>query len=252
MSPKRWLIVVDWQNDFDHNGSLAVTNGAKSWNNIKPLLDLPFDVIIATQDWHPIKHVSFASTHKKPPFSLVFLYYPNVKPKNKSNIIDKYPQVFDTKEKADQAKKDNKNKGVIVEQVLWPDHCIQTTPGAEFVKEWKETIPKCNALVIKKGENKFVDSYSGLWSNGHLESTDLQKLMLEEEPDEVVICGVALDYCVGYTALDTACSLPNSRVIVITDATRYVAPTYKEAIKLLEGDKVFKLTTKEYIKSLDI
>ncbi len=160
---KSALILVDIQNDFLPGGSLAVTDGdqiLKPTNAlIKQFCDSG-DLVIATQDWHPVAHKSFASQHPgKSVYDLISL-----------NGLD---------------------------QVLWPDHCVENTPGAEFSDEllladW----------IVCKGEDPEVDSYSGFFDNGKKNSTQLDAILRKYEITNLTICGLAYDYCVKYTALD--------------------------------------------------
>ncbi|MDM1514750.1 isochorismatase family protein, partial [Myroides odoratimimus] len=134
------LLVVDLQYDFLPGGSLAVKDGDK----IIPVINTiqkQFDLIIATQDWHPNNHKSFASQH----------------PDNK---------LFDVI---------NLNG---IPQVLWPDHCVQGTKGAEFTAEWDTTKV---AAIFSKGMNVEVDSYSGFYDNDHQYSTGLLGFLKDKE-----------------------------------------------------------------------
>jgi len=155
------LILIDLQNDFCEGGSLAVQGG----KGIIPLvnqLQEKFKTIIATQDWHPSNHLSFAVNHEG---------------KNIGDIIS----LGET------------------QQILWPAHCVQNSKGAEFVKELNtEKITK----IFQKGTDKFVDSYSGFFDNDKKKSTGLEKYLKENNFDEIYILGLATDYCVKYTALD--------------------------------------------------
>ncbi|MFT5029248.1 MAG: nicotinamidase/pyrazinamidase [Candidatus Binatia bacterium] len=162
---KKALIIVDVQNDFCPGGALAVPDG----HLIVPIInDLQangkFDVIVATQDWHPKNHGSFASTHPgKSPGDIVRL-------------------------------------GTLP-QILWPDHCVQFTPGAEFVSTLNtDKIEK----IVQKGTDTEIDSYSGLNDNGHQTSTGLGEFLKEKGVTDVHIAGLATDYCVKFTALDSA------------------------------------------------
>ena len=162
---KKALIIVDVQNDFCPGGALAVPDG----HLIVPIInDLQendkFDVIVATQDWHPKNHGSFASTH------------PGKAPGDIVRLAD-------------------------LPQILWPDHCVQFTPGAEFVSTLKtDKIEK----IVQKGTDTEIDSYSGLNDNGHQTSTGLGEFLKEKGVTDVHIAGLATDYCVKFTALDSA------------------------------------------------
>lgn len=155
------LIIVDVQNDFMPGGQLAVAEGDK----IVPLINriLPqFDLVVATQDWHPMNHQSFASNH------------PNKRPFDK---IDRNGQ----------------------EDTLWPDHCIQGSKGAEFHPDL-ETKPV--AAIFRKGMNPEIDSYSGFYDNDHAISTGLSGYLKEKGITEVHFCGLATDICVYHSIRD--------------------------------------------------
>ncbi|EHO09860.1 hypothetical protein HMPREF9714_01862 [Myroides odoratimimus CCUG 12901] len=155
------LLVVDLQYDFLPGGSLAVEEGDK----IIPVINTiqkQFDLIIATQDWHPNNHKSFASQH----------------PDNK---------LFDVI---------NLNG---IPQVLWPDHCVQGTKGAEFTAEWDTTKV---AAIFRKGMNVEVDSYSGFYDNDHQHSTGLLGFLKDKKVTELYVCGLAAEFCVYFSAKD--------------------------------------------------
>jgi len=155
------LILVDIQNDFCPGGALPVAKG----NTVVPVANhlMPkFELVVATQDWHPADHKSFASQNK------------NV------SIGD----VFDLNG---------------TQQVAWPDHCIQNTHGAELVAELnKDHVTK----IFRKGTNTEIDSYSGFFDNDHRNATGLGKFLKEKNASEIFIMGLATDYCVKFTALD--------------------------------------------------
>lgn len=155
------LILVDLQNDFCTGGALEVAEG----NLVIPIANTllnKFDVVIATQDWHPANHGSFAAMH------------PWRKP---GAIIDLNG----------------------LPQVLWPIHCVQDSFGAEFVKELDVTkITK----VFTKGTDPGIDSYSGFFDNGHRKSTGLGEYLKQQGVTELYVLGLATDYCVKFTVLD--------------------------------------------------
>ncbi len=179
------LVVVDIQNDFLPGGALAVKNGDQIIPLVNELMD-HFDFIVATQDWHPADHKSFASNHLN----------------HKSG---------------DQILLDG------LEQILWPVHCVQNTPGADFAANLQ--IDRFDK-IFQKGSNIHIDSYSGFFDNGKKQDTGLFDYLEENQIDEVFVVGLATDYCVKYTAMDAqALGLKTS---VISDATR--------AVNLQEGD----------------
>ena len=157
----RALILVDLQNDFVSGGALPVPRG----DEVIPVanrVQKRFDLIIATQDWHPPDHGSFAIHHK------------DCQP---GDVIDL--------------------NGLT--QVLWPVHCVQDTPGAAFVSELDmERVKK----VFRKGDDKDIDSYSGFFDNDHRRSTGLGEYLKERSVTDVYVLGLATDYCVRFTALD--------------------------------------------------
>jgi nicotinamidase/pyrazinamidase len=155
------LILVDIQNDFLPGGNLAVPRG----DEVVPIANalIPhFPLVIATQDWHPSNHGSFASQHPgKKPGELITL-----------NGLS---------------------------QVLWPDHCIQHSRGAEFAP----TLNRAGIQhIIHKGTDPAIDSYSGFFDNGHKKATGLHDLLQRHRITELAILGLATDYCVRFTALD--------------------------------------------------
>lgn len=175
----RVLLVVDVQNDFCPGGSLAVEQG----DEVVPVINgiMPkFDRVVATQDWHPRDHVSFASTH----------------PGRK--VLDVV--------NADG-----------IEQVLWPDHCIQGTRGAELHPRLE--VGRIE-LVLRKGMRRRLDSYSVFFENDHVTDTGLRWYLQGMGVDTVFVCGLTTDYCVRASALD-ARRLGLS-VTVIRDACRGV------------------------------
>lgn len=155
------LIVVDVQNCFIPGGSLAVKEGDK----IVPLINTvakKFQNVVLTQDWHTADHVSFASQHAgKKPFENVKLPYGN--------------------------------------QVLWPDHCVQGTAGAELSKDL--SIPQAQ-LVIRKGYHKNVDSYSAFYEADGKTATGLGGYLKQRGMKRVFVVGLATDFCVAWTAMD--------------------------------------------------
>ncbi len=158
---KTALILVDIQNDFCPGGSLAVPEG-DAIVSIANALQAKFDLVIATQDWHPENHMSFASTHAG---------------HQVGDIID-----------ADG-----------IQQVLWPSHCIQGTQGAKFHPQLDVSrIHK----IIHKGTDRYIDSYSAFFDNAHLRSTGLADYLREQGVKEIYLLGLATDYCVKYSCLD--------------------------------------------------
>ncbi len=173
------LILVDLQNDFVEGGALAVAGGSAlvgPANRLAP----HFDVVVATQDWHPPDHGSFAAQH--PGHAIGEVIRLNGLP-----------------------------------QVLWPVHCVEDTPGAEFLPGLDRT--RWDA-VFQKGTDPGVDSYSGFFDNGRRHATGLGDYLAARGVTDVCVVGLATDYCVKFTALD-ACGL-GFRTHLIEDACRGV------------------------------
>lgn len=174
------LLLIDIQNDFVKEGSLAVPDGNEIIpvvNKLQPL----FDLIVATQDWHPQNHKSFASNHSgKKPFDIIEL------------------------------------NGL--QQVLWPDHCVQGSKGAEFCSELD--MNKTEA-IFRKGTNAEIDSYSGFYDNGHFKTTGLADYLRGKQITKVYLAGLAGDYCVYFSAKDAL--QQGFETYVIHDAVRAIS-----------------------------
>lgn len=155
------LIIVDVQNDFLPGGALPVKNGDTIITVINEL-QKKFDLVVATQDWHPADHKSFASSH---PGKNVF----------EEIMLDGLPQV------------------------LWPDHCVQETSGAEFSSLLNT---KKVEAIFRKGMNKNIDSYSGFFDNGKKKATGMGAYLKGRGITTIYIAGLAADYCVNFTAID--------------------------------------------------
>ena len=156
------LILIDVQNDFMSGGPLEVPMA----NEIIPVINkmqVRFDLVLATQDWHPKDHKSFASNHfEKNPFEKIKLHD--------------------------------------IPQTLWPDHCIQGSEGAEL---HKDIDANRIAAIFRKGMNPEIDSYSGFYDNNHTSGTGLSGYLKEKAITEIHFCGLAADICVYYTILDS-------------------------------------------------
>jgi nicotinamidase/pyrazinamidase len=171
------LIIVDVQNDFLPGGALPVPRGDEVVA-IGNELQTKFELVVATQDWHPPDHGSFAANH------------PGKKPGERIMLEG-------------------------IEQILWPVHCVQNTPGAAFApgletKRW--------GRVFQKGIDPKIDSYSAFFDNAHRRATGLGDYLKQRGVTDVYLCGLALDYCVKYSVLD-ACQL-GFEAHVIVDACR--------------------------------
>ena len=155
------LLLIDIQNDFLPGGRLAVPEG----DAIIPLVNAlqpQFELVVATQDWHPATHQSFASRHEgRQPFDQIDLHG--------------------------------------LPQVLWPDHCTQASPGAELAPAMRTEQVE---VIFRKGTNVEIDSYSAFFDNGHRKSTGLADYLRGRGVTDVYLAGLAGDYCVYYSALD--------------------------------------------------
>lgn len=173
------LIVVDIQYDFLPGGSLAVAGGDEIIEPINALAQR-FRNVVLTQDWHPAGHISFASSHDgMAPFQMIELPYGP--------------------------------------QVLWPDHCVIGTKGAEFSVALD--IPHVQT-IIRKGYRETIDSYSGFRENDHSTQTGLAGYLRERGLKRLFICGLATDFCVAWTAEDGLAA--GFETVVIEDATRAI------------------------------
>lgn len=195
------LIIVDVQNDFLPGGTLAVENGGSIISVINNLQE-KFDLVVATQDWHPADHKSFASSH---PGKKVF----------------------------DQIDLNG------MRQVLWPDHCVQETEGAEFSSQLDT---KRIETIFRKGMDKNIDSYSGFFDNGKKKATGMGAYLQGRGVTSIYVCGLAADYCVYFTALDGL--EMGFESTIISDAT---LPIDKENFKKVLED--FKSKGGKEIKS---
>jgi nicotinamidase/pyrazinamidase len=167
------LIIVDLQNDFLPGGALPVPHG----DEIIPIANETqsyFDLVLATQDWHPPDHGSFAADH------------PGKKP-------------------GDRVMLDG------IEQILWPVHCVQNTHGAEFASSFDTSRI---AHVFHKGTERNIDSYSTFFDNVHRRHTGLAHYLEKRGIKDIYLMGLALDYCVKYSTLDARQLGLNTRVIV--------------------------------------
>ncbi len=180
--PTDALLVIDVQNDFCPGGALAVDRGDEVVPTINALAQ-KFDHVILTQDWHPPHHISFATTHDRQPYETIEVPY------GPQNII----------------------------QTLWPDHCLQHTPGAALHPDL--SIPHAE-LILRKGFRRHIDSYSAFLENDHTTPTGLAGYLRERNLTRLFLTGLAYDFCVRYSAIDG--HHLGFETIVIEDATRPV------------------------------
>ena len=171
------LVIVDVQNDFCPGGALAVPDG----DSVVPVINRiapAFAQVVLTQDWHPPGHQCFASSHPgRQPFETVEAAYGP--------------------------------------QTLWPDHCVQDTPGAAFHAGLETARAE---MIIRKGYRAEIDSYSAFFENDHETATGLRGYLRERGLDRTFLCGLAADYCVAFSAIDAA--KDGLEVVVIEDACR--------------------------------
>jgi nicotinamidase/pyrazinamidase len=198
---------VDIQNDFCPGGNLAVPEGdaiVELANQLQPY----FSLVVATQDWHPHNHMSFAPNHPG---------------KQVGDVVDVHG----------------------VAQVLWPEHCVQGTLGAEFHADLN--LQRINK-ILHKGSDKTVDSYSAFFDNAHLRSTGLADYLLAEQVSEIYIIGLATDYCVKYSCID-AVNLGFTTFVITDgcrginlnagDVTRALAEMEQLGVKIIHSENVF-------------
>ena len=154
------LLVIDVQNDFCPGGALAVAGGDTIVAGINDAM-ADFDVVMLTQDWHPAGHSSFATSHDADPMSVIDMPYGP--------------------------------------QVLWPDHCIQGSTGAEFHADMH--VDRAD-MIVRKGFNPVIDSYSAFFENDHKTPTGLEGYLRTRGIERLTLVGLATDFCVHYSAVD--------------------------------------------------
>lgn len=185
------LLVVDVQHDFLPGGALGVPDG----DQVVPIINrlMPeFELVVATQDWHPADHQSFATHHLG---------------RQPGDIID-----LDG-----------------LQQILWPDHCVQHSAGAAFASALD--VHRFD-YVVRKGNNPLIDSYSAFFDNGHRQETELHRFLQSAGVTDLVVCGLATDYCVLFSVIDARDH--GYTTTVVADATR--------AVNLSAGDYDAALT----------
>ncbi len=179
------LLLIDIQNGFCPGGNLPVVDGDKVVPIANALIENGgYDLIVASQDWHPANHGSFASQH------------PGTQP-------------FEMGELSGKA------------QVMWPDHCVQGTTDAEFHPDLNI---QAFDFIQQKGENPAVDSYSAFRDNDKWATTGLADYLSRQGVTVLDICGLATDYCVSFSAQDARDMLPDVKVRFIEDASRGIDP----------------------------
>lgn len=185
LHPKSALIIVDIQNDFI-TGPLSVSqqpmkenpkNAIKAINNLLETVD--FDAIVYTLDWHPKNHISFLENVQLHPIHHSSRIQSSHAKMYDSVVFSKYPKM---------------------KQKLWPTHCVQGTPGAKI---HDELIIVPDSITIRKGDDPEIDAYSAFFDNTKQRQTELHSKLAALEITDVYVCGIAWDYCVGYTAKDS-------------------------------------------------
>lgn len=176
---KTAFIVIDVQNDFCKNGALAVDQA----DSVVPVINrmlIDYEIVCLTQDWHPTGHSSFASSYEnKSPFDLIEVSYGK--------------------------------------QVLWPDHCVQGSVGADFHNALNTNLAD---MIVRKGFNPAIDSYSAFFENDKKTPTGLHGYLQTRQVEKLDLVGLATDFCVAYSALDAA--KLGYKVRVIEKATRAI------------------------------
>jgi nicotinamidase/pyrazinamidase len=198
------LLVVDVQNDFCPGGALPVQGGDEIIPVVNRLARI-FSHVILTQDWHPRGHLSFASSHAG------------------KKLYDSVTMPYGA-------------------QILWPDHCVPGTPGADFHPGLKTSRAE---LVLRKGFNRDIDSYSAFFENDHQTPTGLGGYLQERKLSRLFLAGLAADFCVLYSALDARKS--GFEVYVIEDAVRGidVDGSLAEAWRLMDEAGVIRVREAE-------
>lgn len=176
------LVIVDPQIDFCPGGALAVAGGDEVMPGIAGLA-ADFELVVVTQDWHPADHASFASNHDgAAPFATARMPYG--------------------------------------EQVLWPDHCVQGTPGAGFHPALAAAVERAH-LILRKGYDPSIDSYSAFYENDRTTRTGLAGYLRDKQVRRCVLVGLAYDFCVAYSAVDAV--RDGFEAVVLKDLTRAIA-----------------------------
>ncbi len=187
------LLIIDVQNDFCPGGSLAVNEGDQIIKGINEIID-NYDIVVATQDWHPKNHKSFASIHDKNPGEII-----------------------------------NLNS---IKQVLWPNHCIQGSEGAMLHRELN--LEGIN-LIIRKGMNPELDSYSAFFENDRKTQTGLDGYLKSLRVTEVDLVGLATDYCVYFSAIDAKNLGYKTRVLLgLTKGVDYPEKNIEKTVSHME------------------
>ncbi len=200
------LIIVDPQMDFCPGGRLAVAGGDEIMAGIDALA-MRFRLVVITQDWHPQSHSSFASSHSgRRPFDTISMPYG--------------------------------------EQVLWPDHCIQGTAGAEFHPDVQGAIDRAD-LIVRKGCNPRVDSYSAFYENDRTTKTGLAGYLRDKQVRRCVLVGLAYDFCVAWSALDAR--REGFEAVILKDHTRAIGMPLGSGTTIDEAEARFRAADVRFV-----
>jgi nicotinamidase/pyrazinamidase len=192
------LIIIDPQIDFCPGGALAVAGGDEIMADIAALAER-FELVVITQDWHPREHKSFASSHEG-------------------------GQPFGTAEMAYGT------------QVLWPDHCVAGTAGAEFHPDLTRAVERAH-LILRKGYNPGIDSYSAFFENDKVTATGLAGYLRDKGVRRCVFVGLAYDFCVAWSALDAV--RLGFQAVVVKPLTRAIAMPGEEGTTVDAAERQF-------------
>ncbi|CAF0980516.1 unnamed protein product [Didymodactylos carnosus] len=230
---KATLIIIDVQNDFVENGSLAIPNGSQIISIINKLRELKlFELIVLTQDWHCRQHVSFASAHLKSnpntfrftnssaPGALPFITYSNLN-YTEHNYLCNYNEMYTLGVFCGVNRTEIQTNQII--QQLWPDHCVENTHGAQFVQELNR---KDTDELVRHGDHCHSDSYS-IFTNRY-KNTRLNEILRLNKITDVYLVGFAFDYAVWYSSMDAIQF--GYKTIVIQDVTRSINKSSQEKI----------------------
>lgn len=210
---KTALVVVDLQEDFlPPGGSLAVAHGRDIVPKICDLLKYPWTTVIATQDWHPSNHISFASQHKVEPYTERWFAHP-------------------------LNEKDETGTVRTMKQTVWPDHCVQNTKGSEleagFLNLFNKLSEQMPKSVVKKGYLQDREYYSCFRDTWKLHSTEMEKTLTSLGIEDVIFVGLAYDFCVMNSAID--CLKLKFNTFVLREYSKSVFPDNDE-----NTDKMYK------------
>ncbi|ODV63137.1 nicotinamidase [Ascoidea rubescens DSM 1968] len=234
MTISRALVIIDLQEDFlPPNGSLAVKDGREIIGDVNELINLDkykWKLVIASKDWHPKDHCSFASNNNVKEFSLVEFSQPGT-------------------------------KGAIkAKQVVWPDHCIQNEKGSEFGYEFREKFERLKekygngrVKVVEKGylkDREYYSCFNDVWNSHH---TEMEAILDENEITDVYFVGIAYDYCVLHSSISCA-RLKKFHTYVLKDVCKSVAPENDKATDekyLAHGVKIIGMRSEEVARIRD-